>query len=49
MFFMPLPGTQAFDEATLNVSITEPDETPISLFQISLKGLEFKGIPAEQD
>jgi hypothetical protein len=48
MFFMPLPGTPAFDEATLNVSITEADETPISLFHIPLKGLEFKGTPAEQ-
>ncbi len=49
MFFMPPPGTPAFNEATLNVSITEPDETPISLFYIPLKGLEFKGTPAEQN
>ncbi len=47
MFFMPPTGTPAFDEATLNVSITEPDETPISLFHIPLKGLDFKGTAAE--
>ncbi len=45
---MPPRGTPAFDEATLNVSITEPDETAISLFHIQLKELEFKGTKAEQ-
>ncbi len=49
MFFIPPLGTRDFDEATLNVSITEPDETPISLFHIELKGLEFKGTKAAQN
>ncbi len=47
--FYAASGTPAFDEATLNVSNTEPDETPISLFHIQPKGLEFKGTPAEQN
>jgi hypothetical protein len=49
LFFMPPPGTPAFNEATLKLSWVNDDKAPSSVIHIPLKGLEFKGSPAEQN
>lgn len=47
VYFIPVPGTPAFTDATLRVRFVDPQEATSFVMELGLDGLGFKGTPAK--